>query len=107
MRRGIIRPHPWLLRHVARSGTITFTGGEYDTAGRVRHYGSDANTLYFTPSVSPRGNYKQAKFSCPYSLIGDTLILRDCPASITDNPARGADHYRSSNQNHLFTIPKM
>jgi hypothetical protein len=59
--------------------TITFTGGDFDSAGRVGHYGSDANTLYFTPSVAPRGDHKRATISCPYTLMGDTLILRDCP----------------------------
>jgi hypothetical protein len=59
--------------------TITFTGGNYEMEGRAGRYGSDANTLYFTPSVVPPGTYQQATISCRYTLMGDTLILHDCP----------------------------
>jgi hypothetical protein len=58
--------------------TITFTGSNYEIDARAGHYGSDANTLYFTPSAIPTG-VNQRTISCPYTLMGNTLILRDCP----------------------------
>ena len=78
MRRSVFRAQCWLLWHVAWSADDHVHGGDYEAAGRVGRYGSDANTIYFTPSVAPRGNYKQPTITCPYTLMGDTLTLRDC-----------------------------
>ena len=54
---------------------IKFSGSQYQMRGRTGHFASDAGTLYFTESGTP----KNATISCPYTLAGDTLILRDCP----------------------------
>jgi hypothetical protein len=59
--------------------TIAFTGSNYEANGHTGHYGSDANALYFTPSLNPPGVQQPATISCPYTLMGGTLILRDCP----------------------------
>ena len=58
--------------------TITFSGSEYDMNGSKGHYGSDANVIYFTEQSLPPAR-KNATIPCPYTLVGDTLILRDCP----------------------------
>jgi hypothetical protein len=58
---------------------ITFTGGDYEINGRPGHFGSDANTIYFTPSSLLPGADRQITISCPYTLVGDTLALRNCP----------------------------
>jgi hypothetical protein len=59
--------------------TITFTGSNYEMDTRAGHYGSDANTLYFTPSIIPAGTKQETTIACPYTLMANTLILRDCP----------------------------
>jgi hypothetical protein len=60
-------------------GKITFTSDDYEINGRPGHFGSDANTIYFTPTSLPPGASQQPTISCLYTLEGDTLILRDCP----------------------------
>ncbi len=54
---------------------ITFSGSEYQMRGRTGQFASDANALYFTESGMP----DTATIKCAYTLMGDTLTLRDCP----------------------------
>src|SRR5262249_5317358 len=59
--------------------TISFQGSEYEMNGTSGHYASDASTLYFTEHSGTRISRPAVTLSCPYALMGDMLILRDCP----------------------------
>ena len=59
--------------------TISFRGSEYEMNGTTGHYASDARTLYFTEQSGTRTSRQPVTLACPYALMGDTLILRDCP----------------------------
>jgi hypothetical protein len=54
---------------------ITFKGSDYTIRGRTGHFASDASNLYFTEAGLP----ETATVKCPYTLMGDTLMLRECP----------------------------
>ena len=59
--------------------TISFQGSEYEMNGTIGRYASDARTLYFTEHGGTRTSRQPVTLTCPYALMGDTLILRDCP----------------------------
>ena len=59
--------------------TISFQGSEYEMNGTTGHYASDARTLYFTEHSGTRISRQPVTLACPYALMGDTHILRDCP----------------------------
>jgi hypothetical protein len=52
---------------------ITFTGDAYQMRGRTGQFNSDLRAIYFTESGTP------AAITCSYTLMGDKLVLRDCP----------------------------